>query len=45
MEHANSFLQSILYLSQTVTLCYDAFERNDIIESTAAHQKLEIFFN
>ena len=42
MEHANSFLQSILHLSQTIILCYDAFERNDI---TAAHQKLEMFFN
>ena len=37
MEHAYTFLWSILYLRQTIISCYEVFERNDIIETTAAH--------
>ena len=27
----------VFYLRQTIILCYKVFERNDIIEPTAAH--------
>ena len=37
MEHAYSFLWSILYLQQTNILCYEVFECNDIREIIAAH--------
>ena len=36
MEHAYSFLRSILYLRQTISVNAD-FERNDIIETIGAH--------
>ena len=35
MEHAHSFLQSIIYLRQT--FCYEVFECSDVIETSAAH--------
>ena len=37
MEHAYSFLWSILYLRQTNISDYEVFERNDVIETSAAH--------
>ena len=32
MEHACSFLWSILYLRQAIILCYGVFERSDVIK-------------
>ena len=50
MEHAYFMKYS---LSQTIILCFEVFEHNDIIETTAAHLKnkknqvvkLEMFFD
>ena len=46
------FSRSILYLRQTIILCYKVFDRNDIIETTVAHflkksqvVKVEMFFD
>ena len=33
----NAVFYEIFYLRQKVILCYEVFERNDIIEATAAH--------
>ena len=33
----NTVFHEISYLRQEIILCYEVFERNDIIETTASH--------